>query len=259
VTILNDWLWKGCGLGLLVTAACSAELSHPGQYASASAMRGAHLYDDWQTTTGTATTGNNPLYAQTTGQSTGATTWRCKECHGVDYRGKDGFYATGTHATGVKGLLGTAANLDADEIYAALSGPCLGPANTAAGGYLSDADRWDLVKFIREGIVDVTTFLDATGAPVAPDLANGQVLYEDQCKRCHGADGAKVNIGTAASVSYVGTEVLKNGFNFQHRVRFGPVGVPGSLREEMPGAVNFGWSLQDVRDVMGYSRTLPTK
>ena len=38
----------------------------------------------------------------------GADTWRCKECHGWDYAGKDGAYGSGDHRTGIVGVLGTA-------------------------------------------------------------------------------------------------------------------------------------------------------
>ena len=30
--------------------------------------------------------------------------WRCKECHGWDYKGRDGAYAKGSHYTGIKGI-----------------------------------------------------------------------------------------------------------------------------------------------------------
>jgi thiosulfate dehydrogenase len=52
------------------------------------------LYDSWWTVTGTdRPTTDQPLWqTQTTNTRTGADTWRCKECHGWDYQGKDGAY-----------------------------------------------------------------------------------------------------------------------------------------------------------------------
>ena len=38
------------------------------------------------------------------GKQSGAGTWRCKECHGWDYRGRDGAYGKGGHYTGIKGI-----------------------------------------------------------------------------------------------------------------------------------------------------------
>lgn len=50
--------------------------------------------------------GSNPSYSITQGKSTSTTaTWRCSECHGLDYRGAEGAYSKGSHFTGVKGLL----------------------------------------------------------------------------------------------------------------------------------------------------------
>ena len=43
-------------------------------------------------------------------------TWRCKECHGWDYRGAEGAYASGSHFTGIKGVRRTA-GMPADEIH----------------------------------------------------------------------------------------------------------------------------------------------
>ncbi|WP_348253250.1 hypothetical protein, partial [Salmonella enterica] len=38
------------------------------------------------------------------GQRTGANTWRCVECHGWDYNGKNGLYGSGERYTGIKGI-----------------------------------------------------------------------------------------------------------------------------------------------------------
>ena len=51
----------------------------------------------------------HPLWAQrpdkTTNGQQGATTWRCKVCHGWDYKGATGAYAKGSHRTGLGGIL----------------------------------------------------------------------------------------------------------------------------------------------------------
>jgi mono/diheme cytochrome c family protein len=251
-------------VGLLL-AACGSGVSHPTGYGAASAMRGAHLYDNLQVVTGVNPAGDNPGYKKTPGKVTGAATWRCKECHGPDYRGVDGFYATGSHFTGVKGLVASTGK-DKTELFNAIRTSCLGPTGADAGSLLSDDDVWDLVKFVREGIIDVTPYLDAGGAPIGGDAGKGKVLYEAQCMRCHDADGARINIGAAENypivtpvhVSYVGTEANHAAFNFfHHRVRFGLAAAPGDFVEEMPAAINFGWTMADVRDLLTYCRTLP--
>jgi mono/diheme cytochrome c family protein len=252
-------------LPLFLALGCAEEPSKPSSaYAAASLSRGAHLYDDWQTVTGITPPGDNPGYKQTLGTVKGAATWRCKECHGVDYRGVDGFYGSGSHFSGVKGLV-EAREKDERELYDAIRGECFGPASANSGAWLSDADVWALVKFVREGVIDLSPnlsgpTLDPVGVPThGGDVVAGQVLYNAECSRCHGPDGATINIGTALGVSYIGTEAVKNGFNFQHRVRFGLAAAPGSFKQTMPGAVNFGWSTKDVIDVLTYARTLPQK
>jgi mono/diheme cytochrome c family protein len=68
---------------------------------------GGILYDMWWAVTGAdEPTGDHPLWAtQNTNTRTGPDTWRCKECHGWDYRGADGAYGSGSHFTGFVGVL----------------------------------------------------------------------------------------------------------------------------------------------------------
>lgn len=76
--------------------------------ATADAVRGGLLYDKWWEINGQAAPpGNHPFYPSI-GKQSGADTWRCKECHGWDYRGKGGAYSspTGSHYTGIKGVWG---------------------------------------------------------------------------------------------------------------------------------------------------------
>jgi thiosulfate dehydrogenase len=115
------------------------------------------------------------------------------------------------------------------------------------------------VKFVRDGVVDLAPNMVPAGVPTLGDVAAGKALYTAECSRCHGADGANLNIGSAAAVSYIGTEAVKNGYNFTHRVRFGLAAAPGTFKQEMPAAVNFGWTPKNVADVLTYARTLPQK
>ena len=47
-----------------------------------------------------APSGDHPMWARRpdaeANSRSGADTWRCKECHGWDYKGKDGAYAKGS-------------------------------------------------------------------------------------------------------------------------------------------------------------------
>ena len=68
--------------------------------------RGGQIYDNWMATLEADTPmQTHPAYPAA-GKKKGAATWRCKECHGWDYQGKDGAYAKGSHFTGIKGVRG---------------------------------------------------------------------------------------------------------------------------------------------------------
>src|SRR3990172_2406752 len=70
-------------------------------------IRGGLLYDVWWDVVGAdAPTTDQPLWkTQTTNTRTGPDTWRCKECHGWDYKGVDGAYGAGSHKTGFAGIV----------------------------------------------------------------------------------------------------------------------------------------------------------
>ena len=65
---------------------------------------GGRLYDNWYGALAKQPPEiTHPAYPDA-GRKKGATTWRCKECHGWDYKGKDGAYGQGSHFTGIRGL-----------------------------------------------------------------------------------------------------------------------------------------------------------
>ncbi|NIN67785.1 MAG: hypothetical protein GTO63_24380, partial [Anaerolineae bacterium] len=63
-----------------------------------------------------------------------------------------------------------------------------------------------------------------------------------------------VNFGDEDEPEYVGTIATDNPQEFLHKVRFGQPGI----NPAMPAAVDLGWSVQDVVDVLAYAQTLPT-
>src|SRR3990172_16524 len=69
------------GAGVLIMAACAPQLT-------GNPARGGQLYDEWWGVLGTeAPVEDQPLWVtQTTNTRSGGETWRCKECHGWDYR-----------------------------------------------------------------------------------------------------------------------------------------------------------------------------
>lgn len=71
-----------------------------------SIVRGGRLYDNWYVEVNDRVPWDSHPSYPSTGQFANdpGTNWRCKECHGWDYMGKDGGYAQGPHYTGIKGI-----------------------------------------------------------------------------------------------------------------------------------------------------------
>ena len=111
-----------------------------------SIARGGRLYDKWfkENKTGTPDSAN-PSYPQH-GKSKGkkGADWRCKECHGWDYKGKDGAYSKGKHFTGTVGIQ-NAVNLSTAEIVTLLRNK----THAYSDAMLSKEDALDLANFVK--------------------------------------------------------------------------------------------------------------
>ena len=212
---------------------------------------GGRLYDKWWEAIGAdKPEGDHPLWAtQSTSKTSGADTWRCKECHGWDYRGADGAYGSGSHFTGFKGVLG-AKEMSAEDLTAWLSG--VKNPDHDFSSQLSEAQLGMLASFIKSGTVDVSTYVNADKT-VNGDSQHGAALFGAVCVRCHGADGKILNFGDESEPEFVGTVATENPWEAFHK---SSVGQPGT---DMPAGLNFGWSLQDIADLVAYLQTLPAK
>jgi len=62
---------------------------------------GGRLYDKWWSELELKEPRETHPAYPTIGKKRDASTWRCKECHGWDYKGKDGAYGKGSHFTGI--------------------------------------------------------------------------------------------------------------------------------------------------------------
>ena len=212
------------------------------KYAEADMVRGGLLYDKWWKINGeNEPVDTYPGYPEGIGNQTSSTTWRCKECHGWDYKGNDGAYQSGSsHYTGINGLY-YVRNKPADDIYDAIRRKNLP---------LSEQDIWDLTRFLKEGLVDMNKYIIFTGtlrSSATGDVENGRSLYEGVggCLNCHGEDGnKKTNVSVGAVTS-------DNPWEGLHKIRFGQPGT------KMSSAINKELSLQEQIDILTYAQTLP--
>ncbi len=221
-----------------------------------SVARGGLLYDKWWKVVPGATTpkGDHPLWSlQTTNTRKGDTTWRCKECHGWDYQGKDGAYGSGSHRTGFPGVWDAAQKKGVEQLAAILRGSANKKHDFSK--VMRDQDIADLANFLNDGLVDMTKVIDyTTKKPIGADASRGKTLA-GLCVACHGADGKKLNFGSEEKPEFLGTLANKNPQEFLHKVR---MGHPGS-DPPMPSAVVLGWDIKQAVDVLAHSQTLPKK
>ncbi len=236
--------------GLILVGVAGAQTVSPTSVAG-----GGRLYDKWwKAVPGVKEpAGDHPLWVtQTTNKRKGLDTWRCKECHGWDYRGKDGAYGSGSHKTGFPGVMAAQAKT-MDQLKAILKGST-NPKHDFSSG-LDDTALTNLATFLKHGVIDLASAIDGkTKKPVKSDATHGKQLSV-LCAACHGPEGKKLNFGTPDKPEYVGTIAIENPWEFLHKVR---VGQPGS-DPPMPAGVEMGSSLQDLLDILAFSQTLPEK
>jgi cytochrome c553 len=230
--------------------ATSASNIHP---ASDEITIGAQLYDKWYAALKTTPPeGNMPIWErQTTNTRSGPDTWRCSECHGWDYKGSEGVYGIGSHATGFPNVMKLAAQMPTEEIVAHLKGS-KDPSHDFSK-YIDDANLNKLVKFLKEGVIDDSAFIDSTTFKVkGGNLEHGKQLFESTCVKCHGEDGMRLVFRTEGVNEFLGNVAIRDPYRFLHRTRFGVAGT------EMPIGRDLGWKTTDGVDVLAYAQTLPT-
>lgn len=215
-------------------------------------VQGARLYDAWFAATGVEPPSQNmPIWSrQSTNTRSGPDTWRCSECHGWDYRGNEGEYATGSHRTGFPNVKAFAGQASIEEIVARLKGS-EDPEHDFSP-YLEDASLNQLAVFLKEGTVDPAEYIDPISLKtIGADVQHGQQLYNDVCSECHGEDGKEIIFRTEGINEYIGSVANRDPWRFLHRTRFGVAGT------QMAVGHTFGWTPEDGRDILAYAQGLP--
>jgi thiosulfate dehydrogenase len=208
---------------------------------------GAQLYDNWPKLTGRKPEGSHPLYPDA-GKKQGGSSWRCKECHGWDYVGRDGRYAEGSHYTGIRGVLEIAGR-PSSELYGALTNSGDGHDFST---YLSETELKALSAFLGEGLVDIRPHIGADGK-ASGDAGPGKKLYRSHCAECHGEDGNKLDFkARKEGVQGVGWLADDNPQESLHKILWGH---PGS---DMPSlVVDGGLTVKEAADILSYTQTMP--
>ena len=206
---------------------------------------GGRLYDKWwpilekdaPETTHPAWPSSNPR--------TGDVTWRCKSCHGWDYKGAAGKYGSGSYKTGIKGVTGMIGK-DPAEIAAVIGNATHGFTDEL----ISTDAKLRIATFISKGLVDMSQYIDDDGT-VKGDVNNGKAIFQTVCASCHGYDGAALNWGDEKEPGYVGTEANANPWEVLHKIQNGHPGVQMVNLRAFP--------VQNSIDVLAYAKTLREK
>lgn len=273
--LVNILLLAACGGGGTKKTEGDEEvgpIAGPGRDDPPSVTIGGLLWDNHWAVNASESLTTNPAWvlrepdpvSGATNSRTGNDTWRCKECHGWDYKGVDGAYGTGSsHYTGFKGLVDVIPNRTQQNVERYLKSGVFDPKvgevvhNFGTGEpQLSDNQIKSLVMFLfNGGLIDTgnyifeTTFKGgAKGDPVA-----GKILYESangeaSCgsPTCHGLDGR--------TQLFDGTETLgdlaaDNPWEVLHKARFGQPGTP-----EMIPVRGWGGSDINASDILAYAQ-----
>lgn len=207
---------------------------------------GGRLYDIWWKALGKdEPKGTHPAYPKT-GKVKGAATFRCKECHGWDYRGKDGIYKSGSHATGIVGIRRFVGG-DPAQIAKSLRAA---PHNYTTS-MIDDASMARLALFVSRGQHDARQWINAKTKKAIGNASRGRAIFQTTCAACHGYDGRLLNWGSDKEPEFVGTAATKYPEEILHKIRNGH---PGSIMinlRTMP--------MRATVDVLAYAQTLPVK
>jgi mono/diheme cytochrome c family protein len=253
----------------------------PAGYVAADGIAGGAAYSQWWTTDAVGS-GTQPA------TTASAEFYRCKSCHAWDGLGNAGSYANRTgQSTGTSSrpdvswvnLRSTARSESFQELFDLVRH--LGARNIDAAdnthpdfsGHLSDAQVWNIVKFMREEWVDPNLLYDlaVTGPAmrwdysvnppvvVKPTLtysnigargteSDGQTLYASRCASCHGADGTSINLEDMSLGQFLRAKPNEAWF----KAKFG---IPGSGMN--PGLVSSTADLQDLYRALANSANFP--
>lgn len=207
---------------------------------------GGRIYDIWWKALGKdEPKGTHAAYPKT-GKIKGPATFRCKECHGWDYRGRDGVYKTGKHATGIVGIR-KFVGADGARIAKILRAA---PHNYSAK-MIDDAAMARLALFITRGQHDARQWIDAKTRKSIGNKIRGRAVFQTTCAACHGFDGKLLNWGTDKEPEFVGTAAYKYPEEVLHKIRNGHPGAMMINLRTMP--------MRAAADVLAYAQTLPVK
>lgn len=264
------------GLCLLTIISCGDE--EKSSYELASSLNGGRLYNTfWDVESGF----NQSDTARINKIKRHADFFKCKQCHGWDQMGTEASYIgrapSKTRPRVGISLIAKIQSYSPDQLFSAIkTGPAAGfrrsfstdlttydPSTNFTEGdkmpnyseILTDAQIWDLVKFLKEGRFDVNQLYDFTTTGAYPsgkisysnlgkggDDARGKALFVSKgcnASSCHGANGTAQLVDNKTFT--IGGFMKAKPNEAQHKIQYGQLENSG-----MPAAQ---LSLQQMKDI----------
>ena len=226
---------------VLVISALALVLAGSASAGEGKIALGAKMYDKWFKVIGVPKPEDtHKSLPSSNSKKKGNATHRCKACHGWDYSGKDGAYATGSYQTGITGVRAFAGANPADVVA------ILKDATHGFEGAMLAGDMAAIATFVTEGQVDMDKYIDRASKKFTGDAAQGKEYYATICVNCHGADGM-----LPKDMALLGEVANKKPWEVLHKVLNGQPG------ENMPGLRAL--PAQVAADVGAYAQTLPAE
>ncbi len=208
--------------------------------------RGGQLYDNWWALLDAEPPEDTHPAYPAVGRKKGSATWRCKECHGWDYKGEDGAYGKGSHFTGLKGVR-RMVGVDPEKIVDTI----LDETHVYTTAMLPIGAIRKLAMFLSLGQLDMDQYIDRATLRARGDVRRGAAFYHTICGVCHGADGKEINFATEDDPRYIGTVANENPWESLHKIRNGQPGVGMVALRVL--------DTQQQVDILAYTQTLPTR
>ena len=245
-------------VSLLVYLAFATSCSHDNPapktpYEKASSVTGGVMYDKfWASEAGlTLSEENLDLFNEN------ADFFRCKQCHAWDGLGNKGSYiGRGANASRPNvsslNLYEMSQQMTKEELFDALKKTTdrrdlsydlsqYDPTSNSTEGdkmpnltqLIGDKELWNLVKFMKEDMFDVSQLYDGTYEGAYPtgiasyanigldgNATNGNTYYSTNCASCHGVDGTDISL-SGKGVGYFARE---KSYELQHKTKYGQLG-----------------------------------
>jgi len=247
---------------LLSMAAALPRTASAADYDSANGVNGGMLFDKFYATAASAKKAapkfSNAFGIELSNIAAAGDFHRCKQCHGWDRLGSKGAYISRAPKTGIRPNvsrvnLARAATTDSPEkLFARIASPRnprpadfdpktydpatenpAGDLMPAYGKIFTEAEIWDIVKFLKENAYDTTALYDLKTEGTYPtgsvscaeigrdgDAKAGRTIFEDKCADCHGDDGLEIDLGGKS----VGQFLRTKAYEVHHKVGLGQLG-----------------------------------